>query len=230
MPKKRVRFIVGSGFIAARFKKYLKFLKKKNVIIYAAGISNSLDDYKKNLEREVFKIKNFILNNRKKLIYISTYSVNDDSRRRKLYVKNKIKIEKIIKQESEKYMIIRLPEIIGKNKNPNTLTNFFYNKIVRNESFTVFKNSRRNLLDVDDAIKNCIKIIRSDKKNKSVVNLLNKKFNTPLQIVNNFEKILKKKGIYKFKNTKKKKWSLKNNYYVYSKKDYLIKSLKKYYI
>jgi nucleoside-diphosphate-sugar epimerase len=230
MPKKRVRFIVGSGFIAARFKKYLKFLKKKNVIIYAAGISNSLDEYKKNLEREVFKIKNFILNNRKKLIYISTYSVNDDSRRRKLYVKNKIKIEKIIKQESEKYMIIRLPEIIGKNKNPNTLTNFFYNKIVRNESFTVFKNSRRNLLDVDDAIKNCIKIIRSDKKNKSVVNLLNKKFNTPLQIVNNFEKILKKKGIYKFKNTKKKKWSLKNNYYVYSKKDYLIKSLKKYYI
>ena len=205
MPKKRVRFIVGSGFIAARFKKYLKFLKKKNVIIYAAGISNSLDEYKKNLEREVFKIKNFILNNRKKLIYISTYSVNDDSRRRKLYVKNKIKIEKIIKQESEKYMIIRLPEIIGKNKNPNTLTNFFYNKIVRNESFTVFKNSRRNLLDVDDAIKNCIKIIRSDKKNKSVVNLLNKKFNTPLQIVNNFEKILKKKGIYKFKNTKKKK-------------------------
>jgi nucleoside-diphosphate-sugar epimerase len=230
MPKKRVRFIVGSGFIAARFKKYLKFLKKKNVIIYAAGISNSLDEYKKNLEREVFKIKNFILNNRKKLIYISTYSVKDDSRRRKLYVKNKIKIEKIIKQESEKYMIIRLPEIIGKNKNPNTLTNFFYNKIVRNESFTVFKNSRRNLLDVDDAIKNCIKIIRSDKKNKSVVNLLNKKFNTPLQIVNNFEKILKKKGIYKFKNTKKKKWSLKNNYYVYSKKDYLIKSLKKYYI
>ena len=159
MPKKRVRFIVGSGFIAARFKKYLKFLKKKNVIIYAAGISNSLDEYKKNLEREVFKIKNFILNNRKKLIYISTYSVNDDSRRKKLYVKNKIKIEKIIKQESEKYMIIRLPEIIGKNKNPNTLTNFFYNNIVRNESFTVFKNSRRNLLDVDDAIKNCIKII-----------------------------------------------------------------------
>ena len=230
MLKKRERFIIGSGFIAARFKKYHKFLKKKKIIIYAAGISNSLDEYKKNLEREVFKIKNFILNNRKKLIYISTYSVNDDSRRRKLYVKNKIKIEKIIKQESEKYMIIRLPEIIGKNKNPNTLTNFFYNKIVRNESFTVFKNSRRNLLDVDDAIKNCIKIIRSDKKNKSVVNLLNKKFNTPLQIVNNFEKILKKKGIYKFKNTKKKKWSLKNNYYVYSKKDYLIKSLKKYYI
>jgi len=230
MLKKRERFIIGSGFIAARFKKYHKFLKKKKIIIYAAGISNSLEVNKKNLEREVLKIKNFIHNNKKKLIYISTYSVNDESRQRKLYVKNKIKIEKIIKQESKEYMIIRLPEIIGKNKNPNTLTNFFYNKIVKDESFNVFKNSRRNLLDVDDAIKNCIKIIRSYRKNKKVINLLNKKFNTPLQIVNNFEKILKKKGIYKLQNNKIKKWSLKNNYYIYSKKNYLIKSLKKYYI
>ena len=230
MLKKRERFIIGSGFIAARFKKYHKFLKKKKIIIYAAGISNSLEVNKKNLEREVLKIKNFIHNNKKKLIYISTCSVNDESRRRKLYVKNKIKIEKIIKQESKEYMIIRLPEIIGKNKNPNTLTNFFYNKIVKDESFNVFKNSRRNLLDVDDAIKNCIKIIRSYRKNKKVINLLNKKFNTPLQIVNNFEKILKKKGIYKLQNNKIKKWSLKNNYYIYSKKNYLIKSLKKYYI
>jgi nucleoside-diphosphate-sugar epimerase len=230
MSKKRERFIIGSGFIAARFKKYHKFLKKKKIIIYAAGISNSLEVNKKNLEKEVLKIKNFIHNNKKKLIYISTCSVNDESRRRKLYVKNKIKIEKIIKQESKEYMIIRLPEIIGKNKNPNTLTNFFYNKIVKDESFTVFKSSRRNLLDADDAIKNCIKIIRSYRKNKKVINLLNKKFNTPLQIVNNFEKILKKKGIYKLQNNKIKKWSLKNNYYIYSKKDYLIKSLKKYYI
>ena len=73
MLKKRERFIIGSGFIAARFKKYHKFLKKKKIIIYAAGISNSLEVNKKNLEREVLKIKNFIHNNKKKLIYISTY-------------------------------------------------------------------------------------------------------------------------------------------------------------
>ena len=230
MSKKRERFIIGSGFIAARFKKYHKFLKKKKIIIYAAGISNSLEVNKKNLEREVLKIKNFIHNNKKKLIYISTCSVNDESRRRKLYVKNKIKIEKIIKQESKEYMIIRLPEIIGKNKNPNTLTNFFYNKIVKGESFTVFKSSRRNLLDIDDAIKNCIKIIKENKNKNKMINLLNKKFNTPLQIVTYLEKILQKKGIYKFSDNKNNKWNLKNNYFFHSKKNYLIKTLKKYYI
>ena len=143
---------------------------------------------------------------------------------------NKIKIEKIIKKNNSKYIIIRLPEIIGKSKNPNTLTNFFYNNLIKNKPFKVFKNSRRNLLDIDDAIKNCIKIIKINKNKNKIINLLNKKFNTPLQIVNDFEKILKKRGIYKFNNTKLGKWSLKNNFFFYSKKNYLIKTLKKYYI
>ena len=212
MLKKKDEFIVGSGFIASKFKKYLKFIKKNKVIIYAAGISNSLEI------------------NKKKLVYISTYSVNDNSRKNKLYVKNKIKIEKIIKNNNSEYIIIRLPEIIGKSKNPNTLTNFFYNNLIKNKPFKVFKNSHRNLLDIDDAIKNCIKIIKINKNKNKIINLLNKKFNTPLQIVNDFEKILKKRGIYKFNNTKLGKWSLKNNYFFYSKKNYLIKTLKKYYI
>ena len=60
--------------------------------------------------------------------------------------------------------------------------------------------------------------------------LLNRKFNTPLQIVANLEKILQKKGVYKFSYNKINKWSLKNNYFFHSKKNYLIKTLKKYYI
>ena len=185
---------------------------------------------KKNLEREILKFKDFTQKNKKKLIYISTYSVNDNSRNNKLYVKNKIKIEKIIKRDNDEYIIIRLPEIIGKTKNLNTLTNFFYNNIINNRPFKVFKNSRRNLLDIDDAIKNCLKIIRKNKKKNRIINLLNKKFNTPLQIVTNLEKILQKKGVYKFNNNKINKWSLKNNYFFHSKKNYLIKTLKKYYI
>ena len=230
MLKKKDEFIIGSGFIATKFKKYLKFIKKNKVIIYAAGISNSLEINKKNLEREILKFKEFTKKNKRKLIYISTYSVNDYSRNKKLYVKNKIKIEKIIKKDSDEYLVIRLPEIIGKNKNLHTLSNFFYNKIDNNKPFKVFKNSRRNILDIDDAIKNCIKIIRKNKNRNKIINLLNKKFNTPMQIVTNLEKILQKKAIYKFSNNKINKWSLKNNYFFHSKKNYLIKTLKKYYI
>ena len=47
MFKKKDEFIIGSGFIANKFKKYLEFIKKNKVVIYAAGISNSLETNKK---------------------------------------------------------------------------------------------------------------------------------------------------------------------------------------
>ena len=230
MLKKKDHFIVGTGFIANKFKKYLKFIQKNKITIYAAGISNSLDVNKKNLNNELLRFTKFVNLNKKKLIYISTYSVNDNSRKKRPYVKNKIIIENIIKKICSRYLIIRLPEIVGKNKNPHTLTNFFYDNIIKGKSFTIFKNSRRNLLDIDDAIKNSIKLIKANKENKKIMNLLNKKFYTPLQIVKNFETILQKKAIYTFKINKVNKFNLKNNYFVQSKKDYLLKILKKNYI
>ena len=66
MLKKKDEFIIGSGFIATKFKKYLKFIKKNKVIIYAAGISNSLEINKKNLERNL-KIKKFYEKKQKKI-------------------------------------------------------------------------------------------------------------------------------------------------------------------
>ena len=126
-------------------------------------------------------------------------------------------------------MIIRLPEIIGRNKNPRTLTNFFFNNIIANKKFIVHKNVQRNLLDIDDAIKKCIKIIVINKNKNKKINVLNKNFYTPLQIVENFEKILSKKAFYSFSIIKKKRLILKNNYFVNSSKNYLFKNLKRHY-
>ena len=130
--------------------------------------------------------------------------MEDESRKNKPYVKNKIKIEKIIKNLSKEYLIIRLPEIIGKNKNLHTLSNFFFNKIVNKLSFVLYKNVKRNILDVDDALKECIKIIKINKNKNNTINLLNKTFYSPEKIVTNFEKILLLKAKFKIKFIKKK--------------------------
>ena len=126
-------------------------------------------------------------------------------------------------------MIIRLPEIIGKNKNLHTLSNFFFNKIVNKLSFVLYKNVKRNILDVDDALKECIKIIKINKNKNNTINLLNKTFYSPEKIVTNFEKILLLKAKFKIKFIKKNNLILKNNYYFKSNKNYLRKVLKKYY-
>jgi len=230
MLEKKVQPIVGSGFLALNFKKHLNYIKKYGVSIYAAGISNSLEKNKKNLNKEVSKIKKFLEKNKKKIVYISTYSVKDGARKDKLYVKNKVKIEKIIKQKCKEHLIIRLPEIVGKNKNSKTLLNFFFDKIINNSKFLLYKNVKRNILDVDDAIKASLKIIKINKNRNKTINILNKTFYSPENIIKNFEKILLTKAIFKIKFIKQNKLTLKNNYFIRTNKDYLKKILKKYYL
>ena len=226
---KKNEFIVGSGFIANKFKKYSYFLKKNNVIIYASGISNSQETNKKNLKREISLVNKFCNKNSKKMVYISTCSINDFSRNKSKYVKNKIIIENIIKRKMNDYIIVRLPEVVGYSNNPNTLTNFFFNKVYRNKPFVIYKNTRRNIIDIDDAVKNCIKIIKSNKYKNKTISLLNKRFYTPMNIIKVFERIINKKAQFQIVVINKKKWISKNNYYIKSNKDYLSKVLKKYY-
>ena len=221
--------IIGSGFIAKKFKKSLNYLRKNNVVVYASGISNSLEKNKKNLNKEIKKFLKFYKKNNKRVIYISTYSICDGSRFKNKYVKNKIKIEKIIKKKVANYLIIRLPEIVGNNKNPNTLSNFFYNKVYKSKKFVLYQNVKRNILDIDDAIKSCLKLIKLRNRKNEIVNLLSNKFHTPSQIVNIFEKILYKKAYFEIKKIKKAKWYLENNFYVKTNNSYLFKTLKKYY-
>ena len=47
------KFIIGNGFLGKKFKKYLNFLKKNQIIIYVAGISNSSERNQVKLNREI---------------------------------------------------------------------------------------------------------------------------------------------------------------------------------
>ena len=84
-----------------------KFIKEK---------LNNLRKKKNNKPKKIF-------------IYISSLSVENKNLKRDSYVQNKLIIEKIIKDEIKKYIIIELPQIVGKNHNKFTITNFIYNTI-----------------------------------------------------------------------------------------------------
>ena len=38
------KLIIGTGFIAQNFKKYSNYLRKNNMVVYAAGISKSTEE------------------------------------------------------------------------------------------------------------------------------------------------------------------------------------------
>ena len=192
--------IIGSGFIAKNFKKKIILIKKYRIAIYASGVSNSKSINKNNFLRErrnIISYKNKI--NSLIFIYISTCSIFDPSRKNTAYVKHKLNMENVVKKNFNKFVIIRFPEVVGFNSNKNNLINFFYQKIINNNKFMLWVNSRRNIIDIDDAVKLCLNFIKKIKKYKKVkleINIANTMYVSVLSIVNIIEKLTLKKAIY----------------------------------
>lgn len=61
-------------------------------------------------------------------------------------------MENLIREHFRYFLILRLPNLVGPSDNPNTLTNFVYNKIQSGEQFSIHTSASRYLLDVDDVV------------------------------------------------------------------------------
>lgn len=149
--------VVGNGMIAHAFS---EFREDENIIIYASGVSNSGETDQNKFQREFDLIKSFA-DTSKSFVYFSTVSIHDPELKNSAYVKHKMMLEEFITNSFSSFLILRLPIVVGKTSNPNTLTNFIYNKLVSGEPIMVFKNACRYLMDIDDIKFLCSGLIRS---------------------------------------------------------------------
>ncbi len=206
--------VIGNGFIAKNLKKAkLKF--KDDYIIYAAGISNSKTKNKDNLKRERTKFIKFIknLNSSKILIYISSLSVVDKSLKKDNYIQNKLFIENFLKLNRKKFIIVRLTQVVGFNKNPNTLTNFFFNNIKNKKEFIFWTNTKRNLIDIKDVQNIFRKIVKKKFIRNKIINIQNPVSINTKKIIDIFSKILKQKPNFK------KLFNKRNSNHLYTSKN-----------
>ena len=123
--------IVGNGLIASSFKSY--FEDDPSVIIFASGVSNSAE-----LDCEAFLRERKMLEEAlaldKYICYFSTCSVNDPELLNSPYVAHKKEMEAVVSAAGD-YAIFRLPQVVGKTPNPNTLTNYIYNQVTSEKNF-----------------------------------------------------------------------------------------------
>ena len=222
--------IIGKGFIAKSFQK-IKFSKK--YIIYAAGVSNSNLKNKKKYNLEVQRFKYFIskVNKNKVIIYVSTLSVENKKLKNDLYVKNKLLIEKLAKKFLKRYIIIRLPQVIGHNKNKYTLTNWIFNTISKEKTLLIWKESKRNIIDISDVKKIIENFLKSNPRENTQVNILNPKSIKIKNIIEIFEKVLNKKARVRILSKKNKNidvWKINKKTFL-SKKYYKNFNIKSYY-
>jgi nucleoside-diphosphate-sugar epimerase len=185
--------VVGNGMLAKAFSSYIN---NKNVIIYESGVSNSSENSPENFQREIDLLESCIKQNADSLIiYFSTCSVNDDSLKNTKYVQHKKLLEKHIQKKAQKFIIFRLPIVIGYTKNNFTLFNFLKEKLSSNQEVFIQKNAYRYLVDIEDISSVLSEIIDSENFLNSIVDISFSQSISVLEMANIMKKELQSNSI-----------------------------------
>jgi nucleoside-diphosphate-sugar epimerase len=186
--------VVGNGMIAKEFENYRE---DDSVIIFASGVSDSTSTDSKAFEREEKLITETQNAHKEKLfVYFSTCSIDDHSMLGSAYVNHKIKMEDLVMNNHTPFIIFRLTNPIGRTNNTHTVVNYFIKNVREYHEFVVWKNAKRNLIDIDDLYLICNHILQQGSFKNSVVNIANPE-NYPVSfIVNSIEKYFSITGNY----------------------------------
>lgn len=179
--------IIGRGILANAFKKQIDIGFSE--IIFASGVSNSLETKLCEFERESQLLTTY-LDHDLPLVYFSTCSLYDIQTDLTPYREHKLKLERLVLSHPDNY-VFRLPQVVGKGGNPLTLTNYLCQKILSEEHFLVQENAFRNLIDVDDCVKICLKIMSDASFPPSIYSVKNTYDIAIIDLVAIIEKVLK---------------------------------------
>ena len=224
--------IIGNGLIANLFREN----DRENVVFFASGVSNSLETDKSAFLREENLIRNTIKENPNKIfIYFSTCSIYDSSKNGSSYVNHKLKMEQIVEELANQFLILRVSNAVGKGGNPNLLMNYLVNAFHQEKEITVHTLATRNLIDADDVKNITLKFINENSFNKIINVAYLENFSTSeiLEILEkHFNKTAKTSFVksgqsYLISIPEAEAYFLQNK--LTEKKEYLLRIIKRYY-
>ena len=224
--------IVGNGLIANLFREN----DRENVVFFASGVSNSLETDKSAFLREENLIRKTIKENPNKIfIYFSTCSIYDSSKNGSSYVNHKLKMEQIVEELANQFLILRVSNAVGKGGNPNLLMNYLVNAFHQEKEITVHTLATRNLIDADDIKNITLKFINENSFNKIINVAYLENFST-IQILEILEKhfnktaktyLVKSGQSYLISIPEAEAYFAENK--LTEKKEYLLRIIKRYY-
>lgn len=145
--------IIGNGDIASALKEAA--VDNGHITYFASGVSNSAETDQKQFDREMAMILD--QDSMKPFVYFSTLSIYYSDTP---YTVHKRRMESLVKTHFIFPIIIRIGNITW-GANPNTLINYFKNKISKDELFNV-QPVYRYLLSKDEFI-HWMRLMRQDR-------------------------------------------------------------------
>lgn len=170
-------------------KAFSAFEQDANVIIFASGVSNSLESSTQAFQRE----RDLLLQTREAhsralLVYFGTCSVHDPDRRETPYVRHKLNMEALLAGSPHPWLVLRLPLALGPQHRSPTLGNYLHEHILRGEPFEVWAGSTRYPIDVDDVVRLAARLIEDRSNWNRIVEVALRPFPV-LDFVRTMEKI-----------------------------------------
>jgi nucleoside-diphosphate-sugar epimerase len=184
--------IVGNGLVATAFRPW--FAKDAGRLVFASGVSNSRETRAEEFARERALLEPHIGRDAL-LLYFSTCSINDRELADSGYVVHKKAMEALVR-EADRYAIFRLPQVVGRTRNPNTLTNYLHQKVSTGEPFQVWRNARRNLIDVDDVASMARHLLADGYAEGKTIDLASPFYISIPELVRIFEAVLRRSANY----------------------------------
>jgi nucleoside-diphosphate-sugar epimerase len=186
--------IVGSGLLARAFKP--EFGANPEIIIFASGVSNSLETRAEEFSREHSLLCELLEGAAKRLVYFGSCGVVTTGQESTPYMEHKKLMESLV-LASPGSLVLRLPQVVGATNNPHTLTNFIRDRILTGEHFTVWEHAERNLVDVDDVAAIGSQLIKSTSLARTISVPIAAERSLPMpEIVSMFERALRKTANY----------------------------------
>ncbi|MGO8755149.1 MAG: NAD-dependent epimerase/dehydratase family protein [Gallionellaceae bacterium] len=187
--------IIGSGLLAHAFA--VEYSQRKDVCIYAAGVSDSGCTNTNEFARERQRLADALRQAGQVdvFVYFGTCSVADPEACNTPYVQHKLAMEQMVRTHPH-YLILRLPQVAGKTPNPHTLLNYLYARISRSEAFSLWGKAMRNIIDVEDVVAIAKQLIASNAARNATINIANVVNYPVAEIVRAMEHVVGKRAVF----------------------------------
>ena len=177
-------------------KAFSAFAANREVVIFASGVSDSLETRAPAFQRERDLLERTRAAHPDALaVYFGTCSADDPDRRATPYVEHKLEMEALLAGKSQPWMVLRLPLAIGPEHRSPTLANFLHQRITRGEVFEVWSRSTRYPIDVEDAFRVASRFIADRSSWRRTINIALRAFPV-LEFVRILERITGKRARY----------------------------------
>ena len=158
--------IIGNGLLA---RNMANLKTERDCLIICAGVSNSSETRAAEFQREIELVTAAIEQHKElRVVYFSTCSVNQAVYTP--YIDQKRAMEKRVSSLAAEWCIYRLPQVVGVVNN-STLISYIVRSILQNNTLKIQLNAGRRLIDIDDVVRVCGRLLNANQGVNTVQNI-----------------------------------------------------------